>query len=379
MEQTTENNFRSSWAIKFIECLFAALAVTNTLSIFFELLPESILVKLGESFFNWLLIGQVILALVFSIGYSIYWQIKARKNTINSGVRHAWFRAVLRYWLAFDIATYGFAKLLKTQFAQSLHRDDSLVGSLNGFNLTWNYFAHSYTLAVIIGLCQIIGSILLLFRKTTLLGVTILLPILINILLINIFFDIASGAFLNSVLFTLGLLYLLLLRYKDLKAVFLDHVSALPVVGYKWLRYLLKFLAIAAAFGLIFYLVSTRLGSTKLVGKWKVETIVKNGDTLKADAWLKDSTAWKNIYIEQGSGMILCPNPYLCEMKRALWLDYTYNAAKNNIQVVYWKGDKPADTTIINVSKYNGKSMQWNTIFHKDTLQLQLSKTEKKN
>jgi hypothetical protein len=378
MEQATENNFRSNWFIKFVECLFVALAITNTLAIIFELLPEALLVKLGASFFNWLMIGQVVLSLLFAIGYSIYWHRKAIKNAIASGLRHAWFRAILRYWLAFDIATYGFAKILKTQFAQSLHRDDSLVGSLNGFNLTWNYFAHSYALAVIIGLCQIIGSVLLLFRKTTLLGVAILLPIMVNIMLINIFFDIASGAFLNSVLFTLGLTYLLLLRFKDLKTVFLDYVSTLPVVGYAWFRYLLKFLSIAGAYGLIVYFVAQRHTSTKLVGKWKVETIIKNSDTLKADAWLKDSTAWKNVYIEEGNSLILCPNPYLCEMKRALWVDYTYNVAKNNIQVVYWKDDKPTDTTIINVSNYNGKSMQWNTVFHKDTLQMMLTKTELK-
>jgi hypothetical protein len=45
---------------------------------------------------------------------------------------------------------YGFAKILKTQFAVSYLRNDTPAGQLNGFELTWNYFGHSYWLAVII-------------------------------------------------------------------------------------------------------------------------------------------------------------------------------------------------------------------------------------
>jgi hypothetical protein len=127
---------------------------------------------------------------------------------------------MLRYWLALEIATYGFAKILKTQFARSYIRENTPVVQLNGFELTWNYFAHSYPLAVIIGLLQIGGAILLLFRRTTLFGVVILLPIMLNIVLINLFYHIAAGAFMNSVLFTLGLLYLLLLRRSALRSAY---------------------------------------------------------------------------------------------------------------------------------------------------------------
>lgn len=374
MNSDLHKELRTNWFIKFTECLFAAIAITNTLAIFFEVLPNSILIKLGDDFFNWLLIGQVAIAVLFAIGYSIYWHKKAKKGSFKSGIRHAWFRGILRYWLAFDIASYGFAKILKTQFAQSLHRDDSLVGSLNGFNLTWNYFAHSYALAVIIGLLQIIGSVLLLFRKTTLLGVSILLPILVNILLINVFYDIATGAFLNSVLFTLGLLYLLLLRWNDLKGVFLTNISLLPTVGFSWFRNLAKFLSIALAFTLIYYLVNTRKVNNQLVGKWSVMKLIKNKDTLAENAWLNDSTAWKNIYIESGTSFIASPNPFVCDMSKALWLDYNYDGTKKEIQLIYWKKNQPVDTSIFKVSNYTGKAMQLKGIFHKDTIDLFLNK-----
>ena len=375
MTAELNNELKTNWFTKFIECLFAAIAITNTLAIFFEVLPNAVLVKLGEDFFNWLMIGEVALAILFALGYSIFWHKRSKKETIDSGIRHAWFRGILRYWLAFDIATYGFAKILKTQFGQSFHRDDSLVGSLSGFDLTWNYFAHSYSLAVMIGLLQIIGSILLLFRKTSLLGVAVLLPVMVNILLINVFYDIATGAFLNSVLFTLGLLYLLLLRWSDLKAVFLSHTSTLPTVGFAWFRYAAKFLSIACAFSLIYYFAVIVKPSNALTGKWNVDVLIKNNDTVLADAWLKDSTAWKKIYIEEGSGFIASPNPFVCDMKKALWLEYHYDSTKKDIQLIYWKKNKPIDTSIFKVSNYTAKTMQLKGILHKkDTIELVLTR-----
>lgn len=372
---STETIFRSNWFTKFVECLFAAVAVTNSLAIIFELLPKAILAKLGEGFFEWSMVVEIAVAVLFALIYSIYWHKKEIAKTIKSGVRHAWFRGVLRYWLAFDIATYGFAKILKTQFAQSFHRDDTLVGSLNGFNLTWNYFAHSYTMAVIIALCQIGGAILLLFRKTTLLAVTILLPIMVNILLINVFYNIAAGAFLNSVLFTLGLSYLLMLRWHDLKNIFIHSVSNLPKVGYGWFRWAAKFFCIAAAFGLIYSFVAKNQKCT-MQGKWKVDALIRNHDTIKENAWLSDSTAWKTVYIEDRGGLLLCPNPYLYDDNRSQWADYEYDSTKHNLQLIFWDATKPTDTVQVAVNNYTGKKMQWKTVLHKDTLQFNLTKVK---
>ena len=81
-------------------------------------------------------------------------------------------------------------------------------------------------MSAIIAFAQIGGSILLLFRKTTLLGVCILLPVLLNITLIDIFYGIFAPLVL-AIVFTLELLFLLLLRWKDLVEVFFR----IPEVG----------------------------------------------------------------------------------------------------------------------------------------------------
>src|ERR1700722_8642543 len=188
---------RSNWFTKFGECFFTYIAVLNLCFTLSRLLP----VNLQRSIFSWFFVLQIYSSVAVAVVTSIIWQnIEKRRQAGSAGV-HAWAIGILRYWLAFMISVYGFAKILKTQFAQLLTRNDTPVGHLSGFQLTWNYFGHSYTFAVIIALLQIGGSILLLFRRTTLLGAVVLLPVMVNIVLINLFYNIDPGAFLNSILF----------------------------------------------------------------------------------------------------------------------------------------------------------------------------------
>jgi hypothetical protein len=92
----------------------------------------------------------------------------------------------LRYFCAFMLYMYGTSKLLHLQFnvAELAPRP---IGSLNGYQLTWFYFGYSRIYALILGATQVGGATLLLFRKTTLLGAATMLPVMANILLINIF------------------------------------------------------------------------------------------------------------------------------------------------------------------------------------------------
>jgi len=365
--------YHSSWFLKFVECLFAAIAIINVLAMSIEILPESILMKIGEKVFGYLLLGQVVLGLLFGLGYALYWHRKERRGRINSPVKHAWMRGILRYWLALEIATYGFAKILKTQFGASYHRADATVGSLSGFDLTWNYFAYSYTLAVIIGLLQVTGAILLLFRRTTLLGVAILLPVMVNITLINVFYQIAPGAFMNSVLFTLGLFFLLMLRRSALLKVFFRTSDDLPSLRLGLFKSLGRILAIGTAFSLIYYFVSSNPAST-LAGKWKVDRMVRNRDTLKADAWFKDSTAWTTVYMEERGSVAFCANPYVYDNGRSVWARFKYDSSRHLLQLIYENND----TVNAAVSHYNGRHMELGGIAGKDTIFMSLSRIDKK-
>jgi hypothetical protein len=93
----------------------------------------------------------------------------------------------LRYFCAFMLYMYGVSKLGHLQFNMSAQLAQRPIGSLNGYQLTWFYYGHSRVYALILGLTQLAGATLLLFRKTTLLAAVIMFPVMANILLINVF------------------------------------------------------------------------------------------------------------------------------------------------------------------------------------------------
>jgi hypothetical protein len=365
---------RTPWFSKFAECLLATIAVFDLSWMLIQLLPEEVHLPFDRSAFVIILLGLLILGPTLGLAYSLFWHFREKRQAINSGKLHAWFRAILRYWLAFSISIYGFGKIFRTQFSPSFTRSDTPVGQLNGFELTWNYFGHSYLFAVLIASLQIGGSALLLFRRTTLLGAAILLPVMTNILLINIFYHIAAGAFLNSVLFTLGLIYLLYLRRAEWIRLFLHSVDSLPAVGPGWLKQIARLLAMGGAAAVILSVVNENPDSP-LQGKWTVDWLIRNRDTVAANAWLTDSVAWRSVYIEKFNKVSFCPNPYIYDNARSLDADYDFDSAKHEMRLYFMKSNgKSSDTAIEAVSHYDGNHMNWEGLLGGDTVRLRLSR-----
>jgi hypothetical protein len=92
----------------------------------------------------------------------------------------------LRYISAFLLLGYGSSKLAHLQFHLNQALAQRPVITLTGYELTWYYYGYSRTYSCILGFTQVIGAFLLLFRKTTLLGAMAMLPVIVNILLIDI-------------------------------------------------------------------------------------------------------------------------------------------------------------------------------------------------
>jgi hypothetical protein len=135
-------------------------------------------------------------------------------HTVISRRRHPAYLEWLRYISAYLILTYGTRKLIwGGQFALG-SLSSRPVGSLSGFELTWFYYGHSHAYGIILGLTQILGGVLLLFRRSALIGAALLAPVMANILMINIFFHIALGAEIAAA-FLLGSMMLLLWQERE--------------------------------------------------------------------------------------------------------------------------------------------------------------------
>jgi len=312
------------------------------------------------------------LSILFSIGFSFYWH--KRKNVISI-VYVSWLSILLRYWIAFLLLDFGFQKIFEVNFNYSYHIDDSLVSSLTGPELTWKYYGFSYGLSVIVAFFQIIGSVFLLFRRTLLLGVLLLLPVILNIVLINVFYNIGPITLFTSILITLGLVNLFLQHKVDIIRFFNQYKSTLPSLGNNFLRLIARLLCVLIpCLFVVYYNYDVHL-SKKYFGKWKVEKMIRNGELIAEKAWINDTLAWKTIYIEERGKMYYCPNPYLYVDSISLFMKYHYNEKDQQFTVISYENNRnKPDTIPVQINNLTDNSMQWKMIFYKDTIQMDLKK-----
>ena len=359
---------KSSWLVKFIEC-FVAVGLVYTATYFLSTMaPKGW--RMGGAVF---LIG-IFVALLLAFFYSIIWQEKESKGTFDSSKRHSVLRGVIRYGLAFHILYYGYAKLMDTQLFQDILWNNTLTGKLSGLELTWTYFGFSRVLSAIIAFMQIGGSVLLLFRKTTLLGVCILLPVLLNIILIDIFYGIL-GPLVVAGLFMLGLLSLLLSRWKDLVDVIFSIPASGPGIFGSAVRWAIRCLVIALP-AIAIYSLSRRISHPVIAGKWNVDMLIRNRDTVQANAWLTDSSAWKSVYIDQFCQVRFCPNPFVYIKERSIGGAGALDDARWRLAFKQDGKKDDADSVVVYIKHYDGKRMQWDTFIGGDSLKLSLSRAE---
>jgi hypothetical protein len=107
--------------------------------------------------------------------------------------------------------------------------------------------------------------------------------------------------------------------------------------------------------------------------------MIRNNDTLQSNAWLTDSTVWKNIYIEENGVVFISSNPYMLDTRKSPRGTYIYDSAFHDIVLLFGTNMRQQDTMVVKVNILNNRQMKWNLVSHNDSLLLQLSKVESKN
>jgi hypothetical protein len=127
---------------------------------------------------------------------------------------------ILSGFIALDMSMFGWQKLFHQQGFIPLGRLDEPFSSFSGEDLTWAFFGHSVGFFWVIGIIQIAGGFLLLFRRTRLFGAIFLLPVLLNIVLLNISYGFETGDVVHGLILVIGLAYLILQHYEALASFF---------------------------------------------------------------------------------------------------------------------------------------------------------------
>lgn len=151
---------------------------------------------------------HTLLLLLISAMLSLMWSILDKKQDYYPKLQY-WFRVFISYYLAFQLFKYGFNKVFKLQFY--LPEPNILysnVGSLGRDILYWSVMGASYSYTVFAGILELIPAFMLLFRRTRLLGALTAFAVLVNVVMINVSFDI-SVKILSSFLLLLSVVIIL--------------------------------------------------------------------------------------------------------------------------------------------------------------------------
>lgn len=178
----------------------------------------------------------IALAIIYLTGVIIFifiWKRKAVHSKINSESTFAFWQDITRYFLAMDMIMFALQKIFHLQFAIPMAKLDDPFSNLSGEDLIWAFYGKFYAFTLIIASLQIASGVLLLFSRTRLFAIILLLPILLNIFLLDWFYDLGLVVNLYITLLTLAAVYLLLTEYQRLKLFFFTTKSDLPVFNFQ--------------------------------------------------------------------------------------------------------------------------------------------------
>ena len=181
---------------------------------------------------------------------------------MSGGVRFArWLAAVL-------MIAYGFAKLNGSQFTVLDSEVTKPMGEVSRFWLTWYYFGVSTVYGTVIALVEIGGGLLLAWPRTSLIGALVLLPVVGNIIIMDILFGI--GALPASV--TVLICLVIIVRphaHRLAETVLLDFE---PSRMARAVRGIVVVAVLAGAWGLSYWMANYHNRSpTPIDGVWTVE------------------------------------------------------------------------------------------------------------
>jgi hypothetical protein len=314
------------------------------------------------------LIDPVTLIIVIvPLAYAFYWQRRQRNNE-ETGSTLTFWQGVVRFAIAFDLCMFGWLKIFHLQFWVPMEKLDEPFGNLSSQWLTWMYFGRSYPMDFTIGVFQIIGSLLLLFNRTRLIGVFVIIPVLLNVFLIGLFYEMGLVVVHAGIMFA-AITYLLLSEYDRLNTFFLNSNERIPSTKIKsGIKVILR----CSVFVVPLLFIAMHKSADEhpqLKGKYEVERIlINNVDRTQS---INCDSVLSVVYLEVGNTCILQFKNY----KQRMMGIYQYKEGSDRF-IVDWLDHKLTSKLEGTLVQTGAKKMKLNGKIGNDTLDVELLKVK---
>lgn len=259
---------------------------------------------------------QLLIAIGISFALAAIWGL-ADKKTKNYNRYWYWLNVVIRYKVAGVMLYFALVKVFPVQMPfPSLSQMNTLVGDYTPGRLFWITTGSSAVYEIFGGVVELVGTLLLLHRRTATLGALILLAVMFPVIMINIGYD--AGVQIKAILIVLLLGILVVNNVKPLFDFFIKNSSSkLGFVPYRPIaKSSLKKLRLGLKVAFVLFFVGFRgvsVGYSFFTGKsykrpsgsglanarglYHVDSFSVNGKLLPFDPL--DSVRWQNVVFER--------------------------------------------------------------------------------
>ena len=254
----------------------------------------------GDTTYDYVLI---LLILILSVLLAIIIAIADNKRK-NYGQLYLFTIVLARYYVAYTMLVYGFAKVFVGQFpALGYSSLEKTFGDMSPMGVLWRFMETSRAYTFFGGLMEVIGGLLLLFRRTKTFGALFSMTVMVNIAVLNYTYDVPVKIFSTHII--LLCFFILTYEWKKLYNFFILHKA--EILNYNKLRVRKKWMLISLKTVkglLIAYLLYTFLlkplmnqytEKVTLEGVYCTELFVLNNDTLPFNPM--NSARWNKLYI----------------------------------------------------------------------------------
>jgi hypothetical protein len=278
--------------------------------------------------------------LCLAVVAALIWSVldKKRPNYIHLNY---WLCLFTRYYVILVALSYGIIKLFGQQMLfPNLHQMVTPLGDILPMRLSWFFIGYSGPYQFFSGAMEVLAALLLLYRRTISLGVLVATGVFINVMMLNLSYDIPVKIFSMQMVFTC--LFLLVNESGRLIDFFILNKPApegkIYHFGYtkKWMRIgrvVLKCIFVTVALILPFYQSFTRTDpyySKIQPVKNGVYAVVKyNLNHKEMPLSMQDTLRWRDLIFEDGLGSIASNDTIFRHRYNRAYFSYGIDSATN--------------------------------------------------
>lgn len=350
--------FVSGW---YFQAVNWAVRVTNAR--FWHVRDELVLPNgSGDTSWSW---AQLWLFLAIAIIGTAIWSLVDRRRESYPKAAY-WLRTVTRYYIAMFALSYGIIKVFALQMSfPTLSQLATPLGDFLPMRFSWLFIGYSFKYQVFSGIAETVAGLLLLPRRTVTLGLMAAMGAFLNVVMINMSYDVPVKIFASHLL--LACCFLLALDSERLLRFLAFNQAAPPATLYEppyrdrrfhIARVVLKTALILSIVVMPFYngwlgykRVNTVIPAVPIAaGVYDVRLFVMNGDTIPITT--TDSIRWRDVIIDNNlQGSVATQDTLFWRRYRRGYFRYKADTATKTMAL--WKTSVRFDSTYMFHARYD--------------------------